>query len=130
MAYANVTNDYIMPPSKPGGGAQIFQLADQGSAGTETDCGIPGYRFIRGVINIKSGLANTNTFQFRVRVDDNSSQASPELVYSSPVLTFVTNDVNVSQTFYGISQIGFRYFKITGTDSGGTAVYDAVVEVY
>ena len=132
MAQALNVLDVIYPSQMPGPPGQKFLLADQGSAGTEQDCTTPGYRFIRGTINIKSGMSNSNTFTFRVQCDDNSSQASPDIVYTSPALTFITNTVNVSQTFFGICQQanGFRYFKIIGTDSGGTAVYDALVEVW
>ena len=132
MAFTAAVTDIMMPPAMPGLPAQKFQLADQGAAGTEQDCTIGGYKYIRGFICIKSGLGNSNTFQFVVRTDDAGSQANPDVTYTSPTLTFVTNDVNVCQYFFGVScqPNGFRYFKITGTNSGGTAVYDAVVEVF
>lgn len=110
--------------------AQHFELADQGAAGTLTDTAVAGYKFIRVRLVIKSGLGNGNSFTFRVKVDNAAALASPEVVAFSPTMAFATNDTYLSCEVYGASETGFRYFQIVGTDSGGTAVYDAFVDVW
>jgi hypothetical protein len=130
MAFA-ITNKAQMNLNAPGQpGALHYELADQVAAGTLTDTGIAGAKFIRVRLQVKSGLGNTNTFQFQVRVDDNAALASPEVAASSPVLTFATNDTLLNTEVYGWSETGFRYFQIVGVNSGGTAVYDAIVDVW
>ena len=109
---------------------QHFELADQVAAGTLTDTTVAGWQFIRVRLVVKSGLANTNSFSFQVAVDNDAALASPEKVAFQPAMVFVTNDTTLNTEVYGVSQTGFRYFKIIGTDSGGTAVYDAIVDVW
>lgn len=111
-------------------GVLHYELADQGATGDLKDTGIADCKFIRVRLVVKSGMGNTNTFTFRVKVDNTAALASPEVVAWSPTMTFVTNDTLLSIELYGASQTGFRYFQILGTDSGGTAVYDAYVDVY
>lgn len=131
MAFAMTNVNLTLPTAVATVPAYKVQLADQGASGTETDLGAGTVcKYIRGRVVVKSGLSNGNTFTFRVLVDDAASVASPERVYTSPAMAFVTNDTYLSQDFTAASQTGFRYFKIVGTDSGGTAVYDAVVECY
>lgn len=116
------------PPMKSS--AQHFELADQGAAGTLTDTGVVGLKFIRVRLVVKSGLGNGNSFSYVVKVDDAAALASPEQVAYQMVMTFATNDTLLCSEVYGVSQTGFRYFKIIGSDSGGTAVYDAYVDVW
>ena len=130
MAFAivNKSQQNINAPGQPG--VLHYELADQGAAGTETNTGVVGLKFIRVRLMVKSGLANTNSFAFQVAVDNNASMASPEKVAYQPAMVFVTNDTNLCTEVIGWSQTGFQYFKIVGTDSGGTAVYDAIVDVW
>lgn len=131
MAFA-LTNKKPFPTNAPAmeTAAQHFELADQGAAGTETNTGVAGNKFIRVRLVVKSGLANTNSFAFKVKVDNAASMASPELVAFQPAMVFDTNDTYLISNVFGSSETGFQYFKIIGTDSGGTAVYDAYVDVW
>jgi hypothetical protein len=108
-------------------------IADEGSTGTVTDLGATGLKHIRVRLMIKSGMSNGNTFLFNVRVGASLSGGAivdPENVARIPARTFVTNDTYLTFDVFGWSYTGFRYFQIYGTDSGGTAVYDAIVDAW
>ncbi len=128
MAFA-ITNKAMLPTESP---AVKFraELADDGATGVVTDMGVAGLKHLRVRLMIKSGMSNTNTFLFNVRVDTVIGMSSPEMVINVPAVTFVTNDTNITFDVYGWSETGFQYVQINGTDSGGTAVYDAIVDAW
>lgn len=131
MAFA-MTNKAQINYNAPGQGAAKlhYELADQVAAGTLTDTAIAGLKFARVRIVVKSGMANGNTILWMLRVDNAEALGSPELVYTSPTYTFVTNDTNLTHEFVAFSETGFRAFKLTATESGGTAVFDVMVDLW
>lgn len=130
MAFA-ITNKTPFPTNAPGQpGVLHYELADQVAAGTLTDTAIDGLKFIRVRLVVKSGMTDGQTFTYRVKVDNAANLGTPEVVAWSPTLTFATDDALLEHTVYGISQTGFRAFRIIGTNVGGTAVYDAYVDVW
>lgn len=92
-----------------------------------TDLGTSGLRFIRVRIVVNSGMANTNTAIFVVRVGTGTGVTAPEVVITSPTLTFVTGDSKITWEGYGYSNNGFQSYSISVTNSGGTANFDALV---
>ena len=115
-------------PGQPG--VLHYELADQDASGTLTDTGVAGCKFIRARIMVKSGLSSTNTAAFSIAVDNAAGGTSPERVAWADEAAFVTGDTNLTFDLWGWSNTGFRAFKITGTDSGGTMAYDAIVDVW
>jgi hypothetical protein len=130
MAFAitNKAQFNVNAPGQPG----VFhvELADAVAAGTLTDTGVVGNKFIRVRFKIKSGMTNGHTFTLNAMVDDTAALASPELAGCSPLITFVTNDTTLNCEFYGWSDTGFRWFQLIGVNGSGTAVYDAIVDVW
>jgi hypothetical protein len=130
MAF-EITNKTFAPTQAPGASGLLhYELYDEVAAGTLTDTGIAGLKHIRVRLMLKSGLTSTNTFKFRVVVDDAAAMGTPECVAYGQLKTFVTGDTYLTWDVYGWSQTGFRAFRILGTNSGGTAVYDAIVDCW
>lgn len=130
MAFA-ITNKAQMNPAAPGQpGVLHYELADQAAAGTLTDTGIAGLKFIRVRGLMKSGITNGENVLFKVKVDDNGALASPETVAQTAGLLWITGDTNLTFEVNGWSQTGFRYFKIVGTDSAGASVTDFIVDCW
>jgi len=129
MAFA-LTNKSQLNPSAPGQpGVLHYEFADQ-TAISAQNTGVAGLKFIRVRILIKSGMANTNTALFAVRVGTSTAVTGPELVALSPTYTFVTNDTNLTWEGYGYSQTGYQSFKIDVTNGTGTASFDAIVDCW
>lgn len=103
------------------------ELADQ-TAVAATDLGVVGLKWIRVRVIIKSGMANTNTAIFLVRVGTGATVVAPELTLTSPTITFVTGDSRLLWDGIGWSNAGFQSFKIDVTNSGGAAVFDVQVD--
>lgn len=119
-----------IPTSTTTSGTGQVQLADQNADIVATNMGVAGLKYLRGRLCIKSGMANTNTFVFNIRVDTVVGMSSPELIYQSPVYTYVTNDDTINIDFEGWSEDGFQYVSLDLTNSGGTAVFDLIYEAY
>lgn len=125
FALTNLTFPALEGPMLP---VTRKQLADQ-TAAVNTDMGVVGLKWIRVRILIKSGMANTNTVLFAVRVGTGSGVTNPELVATSATYTFVTNDTNICIVdLLGFSQNGFQSFKVTPTNGGGAASYDILAD--
>ena len=128
MAFALTNKAFSSPPIAC---TYIGELADQAAAGTLTDTGVTGLKHMRGRIYVKSGMANTETFAFYVRVDDTAALASPQLIYQSPTYTTITADTESMFDFECSSHTGFRYFQIVAAESGTTAMaYDALIQCW
>lgn len=103
------------------------ELADQTTVGN-TDLGVVGLKWFRIRIMVKSGMANGNTVIFTVRVGTGAGVTAPELILTSPTITFVTGDTNLFWEAIAASNAGFQSFKITFTNSGGAASADVMVD--
>ena len=129
MAFA-LTNKSQISPNAPGqGGAFHVELADQ-TAVSAQNTAIVGLKFIRVRVMIKSGMANTNTALFVVRVGTGAAVTGPEIVAVSPTYTWLTGDTNLTWEGYGYSQTGFQSFKIDVTNGTGTASFDVMVDCW
>lgn len=130
MAFA-ITNKAQISPVAPGqAGVLHIEQADQVVAGTLVDTGVAGLKFIRVRGLVKSGLGNGNSVLYKVKVDNDGALASPETVGQTAGLIWITNDTNLTFEVYGWSETGFRYVQIVGTNSGGTAVADYMIDVW
>lgn len=109
-------------------GTSQVRLADQNADVAAQNMGVAGLHYLKGRLMIKSGMSNTNTFAFVVRVDTVVGMSSPELIYSSPTYTFITNDDTINIDFEGWSEDGFQFVNFDLTNSGGTAVFDLILE--
>ena len=130
MAFAITNKSQINPTASGQAGVLHYELADQVAAGTETDIADAGCKFIRVRLMVKSGMTNGHTFKFCVAVDNDDTMATPERIAFSPLMSFVTNDTYLTCEVFGWSETGFTTFRIIGTNGSGTAVYDALVDVW
>lgn len=106
---------------------KVTTLADQTADTAALDLGVAGLKFVRGRIVAKSGIANTETFSFVIRVDTVVGMTSPELIYSSPTYTAVTGDSKVIMDFEGASEEGFQFLNLDVTNAG-TWTFDVLIE--
>jgi hypothetical protein len=116
-----------IPTSTTTSGTGQLRVADQTADQTALNLGVAGLKYLRGRIFAKSGIANTETFAFNVRVDTVVGMTSPELIYQSPTYTAVTGDVAVCMDFEGCSEDGFQFVSIVVTNAG-TWTFDLVLE--
>ena len=103
------------------------ELADQTSDITALDMGVAGLKFLRGRIVAKSGIDNTETFSFLVRLGATASLNPSELVYVSPTYTGFTTDTRAIFNFYASSELGFQYVNVDVTNAG-TWTFDVILE--
>lgn len=136
MAFA-ITNTKVnsgfyttgVPSTATTSGTSQVRLADQTADVAAQDMGIAGLKYLKGRIYAKSGIANSETFSFVVRVDTVVGISSPELIYSSPTYTAVTGDVGVCMDFEGWSEDGFQYVNLDVTNTGSWT-FDVILEAF
>lgn len=116
-----------IPTTSTTSGTSQVRLADQTADIVGQNMGVAGLKYIKGRIMAKSGIANTETFSFIVRLDTVVGMTSPELVYQSPTFTAVTGDVKVNMEFEGWSEEGFQFVSIDVTNAG-TWTFDVILE--
>lgn len=116
-----------VPSSSTTSGTGQLRVADQTADQTALNLGVAGLKYLKGRILAKSGIANTETFTFNVRVDTVVGMTSPELIYQAPTYTAVTGDVAVCMDFEGWSEDGFQYVSIDVTNAG-TWTFDLILE--
>lgn len=126
MAFAIVNKRYE-DRSFVGVPAVHKEVADA-TAIAATDLGVVGLLWLKGRVVIKSGMANTNTAIFTVRVGTGAALTAPELVHVSPTMTFVTGDGTITHEFVAFSNNGFQSYKVDVTNSGGTASFDFMLD--
>lgn len=92
------------------------------------DTGVVGLKYIRCAILVKSGMSNGNTIRFVLRTGTGAAVTSPEVVWTSPIYTFVTGDTNLIVVGEGFSNAGFQSYTLSAVQSGGAAVVDAIFD--
>ena len=104
------------------------ELADKTGTAATVDTGIVGLKYGKIRIVIKSGLANTNSAIFELRVGTNNNLTAPEVVWVSPSIVFRTGDTNLIIEGQFASAAGFQSWQIRAVDTGGTAAYDVMFD--
>lgn len=116
MAFA-ITNLTEFAPDAIGQSARVT-LADQTADTAAQDMGVANLKWLKIRIVAKSGIANTETFSYVLRVDTVVGMTSPELIYVSPTYTAITGDAKVTMEGYGFSEDGFQFVNLDVTNAG------------
>lgn len=124
MAF-EITNKRRASPS--GVYSPRVELADQIGDVAAQDMGVAGLKHLRGRLVAKAGIAATETFTLRIRVDTVVGMTSPELIYQSPTYTAVAGDVKACMDFEAFSEEGFQFVNLD-VDNAGAWTFDVILE--